>query len=214
MLLLATTLAAVALSMLCRRGLMAGRPLRLFLGYGLAANEFVWWCFRYSHEGIHAANLPLQLCDAAVWLTVLACLTLQPLIAECAYFVGMAGAGMALLTPDLWSPWPSYPAVYFFFAHGGIVIACAVLIFGRMAAIRPGAWLRVFAILLVYAIAVGVFNWISGANYMYLRNKPKSESLLNAFGPWPVYLLPAAAATLLLFRFLQWAARLLQAPSS
>jgi len=210
-LLAVTVLAAAALSALCRRGRIPARSLQLFLGSGLAANELVWWCFRYSHEGIHAGNLPLQLCDASVWLTVLACLTLRPLIVECAYFTGIAGAGMALLTPDLWSPWPSYPAIYFFVAHGGIVIACAALIFGRMAVIRPGAWLRVFAILLGYAIALGAVDWISGANYMYLHYKPKSESLLNAFGPWPIYLLPAAAATLLLFRFLQWAARLVQA---
>ena len=35
-------------------------------------------------------------------MTVAACLTLKPWIVEFDYFAGMAGAGMALLTPDLW----------------------------------------------------------------------------------------------------------------
>ena len=206
-LLLATAAIAVGLVALCRRRAVSVRAVRLVLGYGLAVNEAGWWWFRYSHEGIHASNLPLQLCDAAVWLTVVACLTLQPFVVEAAYFAGLAGAGMALLTPDLWSPWPSYPAIYFFVAHGGIVVACAVLIFGRIAKLRPRAWWRVFGALLAYTCAVGAFDWVSGANYMYLCQKPKSGSLLNAFGPWPIYLLLSVAVALVLFWLLDLAAR-------
>jgi len=198
-LVLATLVAVAALSILCRRRPNAARPLRLALGYGLAANEIVWWIFRYSHEGVHLVNLPLQLCDATVWLSAAACLTLQPFVVEAAYFAGIAGAGMALLTPDLWSPWPSYPAVYFFVAHGGIVAASSVPVFGRLAELRPGAWWRAFLALLGYAAVVGALDRLTGANYMYLCVKPKSGSLLNAFGPWPVYLAPAAALTLALF---------------
>ncbi len=213
-LLLATVAAAAGLAALCRRGRIAPRPLRLTLGCGLAVNEAVWWWFRYSHEGIHLGNLPLQLCDATVWLSVLACLTLRPFLVEAAYFAGIAGAGMALLTPDLWSPWPSYPAIYFFVAHGGIVIACAVLVFGGIAGLRPGAWWRVYAALLLYTGAVGLFDWLSGANYMYLCRKPESGSLLNAFGPWPVYLAPAAIVALVLFWLMDRAARLTPTPPS
>src|SRR5581483_158848 len=114
---------AAALSVLCQRRPALARPLRLALGWGLAVNEIVWWIFRYSHEGFRfPQNVPLQFCDASVWFTVAACLTLSPLIVEVAYFAGLTGPLMAILTPDLWSPWPSYPALYFFLADGGIVI--------------------------------------------------------------------------------------------
>jgi uncharacterized membrane protein YwaF len=76
------------------------------LGWGLALNELAWWGFRYGHEGVHLRNLPLQLCDVTLWVTVLGCLTLYSPFVEFAYFAGIAGAGMALVTPDLWSPWP------------------------------------------------------------------------------------------------------------
>ena len=120
----ATAAIAVLLCRLVRSDKTSSQIVRLVIGYGLAVNEIVWWTFRYSHEGFRfPQNLPLQLCDVTVWATVLASITLIPGIVEFAYFAGMAGAGMAILTPDLWSPWPSYPAVYFFLAHGGIVMA-------------------------------------------------------------------------------------------
>ena len=195
--------AAVVLPVLCRRGRVSGRGARLALGFGLAVNELIWWAFRYSHEGVHLANLPLQLCDIILWATVLACVTLVPAIVEFAYFAGFAGAGMALLTPDLWSAWPSYPAIYFFVAHGAIVVACSVLVFGGIAPLRRGAVWRAFRLLPAYAAAVGAFNAIFGTNYMYLCRKPRNASLLDAFGPWPIYLVGGAAAGLVLF-WLLW----------
>jgi hypothetical integral membrane protein (TIGR02206 family) len=195
-------MAAVALSGLCRHYARAARPLRLALGIGIAANELVWWVFRYGHEGIHLTNLPLQLCDLTVWATVLACITCLPLAVEFSYFTGLAGSGMALLTPDLWSPWPSYPAVYFFLAHGGIVVACVVLVFGRVAAVRRGAVPRTFGLLAAYAAAVGIFNAMAGANYMYLCRRPANPSLLDFFGQWPLYILGGAAVALILFELL------------
>lgn len=198
-LLAAIAAVAAGLSVLCRRRPRAARPVRLALGLGLAANEIVWWVFRYSHEGVHLTNLPLQLCDAAVWLSVFACLSLSPLVVECAYFAGLAGAGMALLTPDLWSPWPTYPAIYFFLAHGGIVIAVAVLVFGRVRPLRPGALWRAYGLLLAWAALDGVFNLLARTDYMYLCRKPAAASALNILGPWPVYLFSGAAVALLLF---------------
>ena len=191
--------AAFVLVWLCRQGKLAPRPVRLVLGYGIAVNELIWWVFRYSHEGIHWANLPLQLCDISVWASVLGCLTLIPALVEFVYFAGVAGAGMALLTPDLWRPWPSYPAIYFFLAHGGVVIAAIVLPFGKLGSVKKGAMWRSFGILALYATGVGLFNALTGANYMYLRRKPSNPSLLDWLGPWPVYLVGALVLALLFF---------------
>jgi hypothetical integral membrane protein (TIGR02206 family) len=145
---------------------------------------------------------------------VLACITLRPALVEFTYFAGIAGAGMALLTPDLVFPWPSYPAIYFFLAHGGIVLAIAVLVFGRIAPLRPGAVWRAFGMLLAYALAVGLFDAASGANYMYLRSKPGNASLLDSLGPWPLYLAATAAIALALFWVLWLPARPRPAASS
>jgi hypothetical integral membrane protein (TIGR02206 family) len=194
---------AAALAWMVRRGVLPARITRLVVGWALLINELGWWGFRYSHEGVHLRNLPLQLCDLTVWLSVLACVTARPGIVEFAYFAGIAGAGMALLTPDLWSPWPSYPAIYFFVAHGGIVIAVALMAFGGMVEFRRGAVWRAYGCLLAYASLVGAFNAVTGSNYMYLCRKPNSATLLDQLGAWPWYLIPAAAVGLGLF-WLLW----------
>jgi hypothetical integral membrane protein (TIGR02206 family) len=202
-LLLTVALACVAGTIACRRSVLPRRAARLAIGWGLVANELVWWTFRYSHEGVHVWNLPFQLCDVTLWMSALACLTLSPRVVEFAYFGGLAGAGMALLTPDLWSPWPTYPAIYFFVAHGGIVLAVSVLVFGRIAPLRQGAVWRAFATLLGFAACIGVLNAVSGANFMYLCRKPKNASALDALGPWPWYLIAGVVVALALF-WLLW----------
>jgi uncharacterized membrane protein YwaF len=105
-LLLAIAGSAATLVTLCRSGVLSAKAVSFTVGSALAINEIIWWITRYSREGIHAGNLPLQLCDAAVWFAVLACITRIPALAEFTWFAGMAGAGMALLTPDLAAPWP------------------------------------------------------------------------------------------------------------
>jgi hypothetical integral membrane protein (TIGR02206 family) len=194
--------ACAGCSILCRQK-RTERGICLAIGWGLVINELIWWAFRYSHEGLHLWNLPLQLCDVTLWMSALACLTRSPRIVEFAYFGGLAGAGMAILTPDLWSPWPSYPAIYFFIAHGGIVLAVSVLVFGRIAPLADGAVWRAFAMLLGFAAVVGTVNALAGTNFMYLSHKPKGASLLDALGPWPIYLIAGAAVALGLF-WLLW----------
>jgi hypothetical integral membrane protein (TIGR02206 family) len=191
---------AAGLAKASRESAAAGRAIRLSLGWLLILNELGWYGFRYSQEGFRfPEGLPLQLCDIAVWLTAWACLRLNALVAEFVYFAGLGASAMALLTPDLWAPAASYPTVYFFVAHGAVVAAASVLVFGQQVSIRPGSMWRAFGLLNVYAAAIGVFNLVFGTNYFYLREKPASESLLDWFGPWPVYIVVGDVFALAMF---------------
>ena len=72
-----------------------------------------------------------------------------------------------------------------------------------MAHLRPGAVWRAFGGLLGYAVLLGAFNAVFHTNYMYLCTRPTSASVLDMFGPWPVYLVQAAGLTLAIY-WLLW----------
>ena len=195
-----TLLTSAGLAWTARESAAAGRIARLVLGASLAVNELIWYGYRYSQEGFRfPEGLPLELCDVAVWVTVFACLSRSVVASELVYFAGLGGAAMAMLTPDLWAPCPSYPTIYFFVAHGAVIAAISLLVFGRLVTLRRGCVLRVFGLANLYVIAVAAFDWFFRTNYLYLREKPANASLLDVFGPWPLYIFVAEAFALALF---------------
>jgi hypothetical integral membrane protein (TIGR02206 family) len=187
----AVLLAAAALAVAARVRPTLARPLCLALAAGIAVNELVWYRYALAQGWVDPPHgLPLDLCDVTLWLAVFALATLAPWALETVYYLGLAGSGMALLTPDVAGvAFPSYPAVQFFVAHGGVVASALFLVFSGMFRPRPGAWWRTFLAVNGYAAAVALVNARFGTNYMYLCEKPRSGSLLDLLGPWPWYVL-------------------------
>lgn len=205
LLILASVPAGAALLVtVCRRRPGSCRHVRYGLALFLAANELLWYSYRIYHEGFRFPDgLPLNLCDLTLWLTVLALFSLKPMVFEIAYFVGLGGSGMALLTPDLWAPFPSYPTIYFFVAHGTVVASLLTLVWSETILPRSGSVVRVFVVLNGYVAAMGAFNAIFGTNYVYLCRKPEGASLLDYLGPWPIYILGGEALAIVMF-WLLW----------
>ncbi len=181
------------------------RKVRLTLGLFLLVNELIWYGYKLRTEGFRfPEGMPFQLCDLALWLTVISALTLKQRPFEVAYFSGLGGSSMAVLTPELWAPFLSYPTSCFFLAHGGVTATILFLCWAKQARPLRGAVWRVFLILHVYAAGVGLFNAVFDTNYMYLCEKPASASLLDYFGSWPTYLLVGQVAALLVCAGLYW----------
>lgn len=194
---------ALALALLSRRRPADARRIRLALGGFLLVNELIWYGYRLRMEGVRfPEGLPLQLCDLALWMTIVAALWLKPWSYELAYFAGLGGSSMAVITPDLWAPLVSYPSIYFFLAHGGIVATILYLAWAKLARPRPGCVWRVFLRLNIFAALIGCFNAIFDTNYMYLCRKPAGATLLDYLGPWPVYILAGEALALGIFGLL------------
>src|SRR5439155_1389332 len=171
----------------------------------LVVDEVSWWFFLLGggQPGSQVAlSLPLQLCDVAIFIAAAALWTRRQLVVEVTYFWGLAGTIQALLTPDLPQHFPSYPYFQYYIAHGGVVAAALVLVAGLRLHPRRRAVFQVAAITVAYAVLVGAVDAVSGANYMYLRARPPSPTLLDALGPWPWYILAASLIALVLFAIL------------
>jgi hypothetical integral membrane protein (TIGR02206 family) len=172
----------------------------------LASLLFICTVSYYLYFALHSNrmfpdHLPLQLCDASLWLVIIALLTLKPVVFDLAYYCALAGATMSLLTPDLAESDPTFISVQYFADHGLIIASVLYLVWSRQARPRPGSVLRALLFVNLFAAFDFIFDLIFKTDYMFLRAKPDTVSLLTFLGPWPWYILagePVALALCLL----------------
>ena len=143
--------------------------------------------------------LPFHLTDAVTIVCAIALWAPRPLPVELAYFWGLTASLQAVLTPDLGEGFPDLYFWTYFLTHSGAVVAACLLVFGRRLRPRPGAARRAFAATAAMAAMAAIANVATGGNYMFLREKPGSGSLLDLIGPWPVYILVAAILAFAMF---------------
>ena len=198
-----TGVTGTVLAALVRSRPGSGRPVRALLFAGI----FVLLAFELgiaAREGwlTWQLLLPLHLCDAALVLTLVSLLWPRRRAVEILYFWAAAGSGLAMLTPDL--PWgfPRWEFVVFFGLHGLVLVAAVVLVFGLGLRPRPGAPWRAFLATLVLALVAGAVDVLLDLNFMFLRAKPPTPTLLDHMGPWPVYIAVGAVIALALFHLL------------
>ena len=196
-------LIAAVLAAVQRRLAPGARGIR----YGLATLLFLCFVLYYGYFALQGQRMfpnhvPLELCDASLWLVIVALLTLKPVVFDLAYYYALAGASMSLLTPVLTESFPLFLSIQYFCDHGLIVVSVLYLVWTRQARPRTGSVGRAMLALNIYAVFVGAFDAFYKTNYMYLRAKPQTDSLLTIFGPWPWYILVSEPAGLALFLLL------------
>ena len=107
-----------------------------------------------------------------------------------------------MMMPDLETHHDRSTHVKYWIVHYGIMVCCGLSAL-RQAPSGPGqlAWLIGAAAGMLPLAALA--NKLLGANYLFLRSKPTTPSLLDHFGSWPLYIAPmiatAAAAILLVY---------------
>ena len=207
---LAATAAACALLVAgARRGGPAfSHPARLVLGAVILAG-FVTEQLAYAERGLWSArvNLPFQLSDAVTLVSVVALWRPRPALVELVYYWAFAATLQALLTPDLRQAYPDVLYFTYFATHGGALAAACLLVLGERRRPRAGSALRAYAVTAGFAVLAAIATLATGGNYLFLRRKPAGGSLLDAMGPWPVYIAAAAALGLALFLLLEALAR-------
>ena len=191
---------AGVIAVIQRRLTRGTRWVRLGLGSLLVLDSFVYYGYlAYRGQLTFPDHLPLELCDASLFLTIFALFTLNRAVYDLAYYWALAGATMALLTPNLWEPFPSFGTIQFFVDHG--LIVASILFLAWSGLMRPRAWsvVRAMLVLNILAVFIGAFDYFYKTDYMYLRAKPQNASLLDLLGPWPWYIVATEFVALLLF---------------
>jgi len=167
------------------------KSLRSGLAVILLVNEALWHIWNWTTgQWTIQTMLPLHLCSLLVFLSAYMLVTRSYTIFEFVYFLGIAGASQALLTPD--AGIYGFPHFRFFqvmISHGAIVTAAIFMTF--VEGFRP-TWLSVVKVAVVgnlYMLAVGLVNALLGSNYLFIARKPETASLLDVLGPWPWYIM-------------------------
>jgi len=170
------------------------------LGLFMLAQEVLDRCLHHylGHEAWRNV-LPFHLCGMSVVLTVILFITRKRPVYDLLYFWGLAGAGMAILTPDIQFAFPHILNLTYFWSHALIIVGVAFMTVNY--GYRPyfKSFLRALVLTNVYLVLVIPINIALGTNYLYMCEKPKEATLVDLLGPWPWYILGLEAIGTALF---------------
>jgi hypothetical integral membrane protein (TIGR02206 family) len=164
--------------------------------------NYVAYLIVARHFGVSSWQkaLPMQLCDWAMVVIIVALCTGNRRWLEVAYFWGIGGTLQAIITPNLAFGFPDVRFISFFVAHSGIIIGIVfvMLIYGFRP--RPIGILRTFAWTEFYFVVAFTVDLLTGENYGFLLHKPEAFSLLSYLSDWrPFYLVQFHALAFLFF---------------
>ena len=170
----------------------------------LLVNELLYHVWHIYYESWNVQeHIPLHACSLLVWLSGFMLIKKNKYVYEFAYFMGIAGALQALMTPDIGIyGFPHYRFFQTFISHGLLVTGPIYMTI--VEGFRP-TWkslLRVMVIMNIYMLIVLGINSIIGSNYLFVSRKPPGPSLLDALPEWPIYLLYIEGIGLVMFLLL------------
>ena len=179
------------------------RLVAVFLGLLLIIPEIPDFLYRtYILTEPVENNLPLHLCGVSLYITAFSLVTMNYRAFEIAYFWGLGGALMALLSPGDIFYFPHLLNIIFYSSHSLIVIGLLyiAIIFGY----RPTWRSLVKASILnfFYMAIVAPINLLLDTNYLFIRYKPKGSTFLDFMGSWLWYIISMAVAGVIFYSIL------------
>jgi hypothetical integral membrane protein (TIGR02206 family) len=150
-------------------------------------------------------SVPLHLTDLATAAAAYALWSQRQWAFALTYYWGLVLSVQALISPALQGP--DFPGLQFFgfwAIHLLVVWAAIYLTWGRRMRPQWRSYRIVVMVTVVWAAITFTFNRAAGTNYGFLNGKPTTASLLDVMGPWPVYLLVAAALVFSVWALMTW----------
>ncbi len=146
----------------------------------LVANYLTYFFFvRQFNLATWQEALPLQLCDWATVVVVIAMFATSPRWFEVAYFWGIGGTFQAILTPNLPFGFPDLRFISFFIAHSGIIVGIIFMMLVHRFRPYPVSIIRAFLWSEIYFVVTYTYDRLTGVNFGFLLHKPEAFSLLS-----------------------------------
>ena len=145
-------------------------------------------------------TIPLHMCYLSEIFLIWFLLGGPRILYICAFFWGLGGATMAILTPDISHHDLDY--IFFMVGHGMIIVGImyATVTLGNRPYAKDIATVALITALVLLPI-VYVINLLLGepANFWYLMSKPAGASLMDMFPEPPYHLLVTTPIAIALF---------------
>ena len=161
----------------------------LFLGALIIFQESYLFFYRQYFDVFNPLkHFPIHLCSFAQFVAAFTLFTKSQRGFELAFYWGIAAAIQPILTPELESSTIDTQFIIFFLSHGLIILSVIWLLTLEKMKLRRRSIRDVIIITNLLLIPIAIINWISGSNYMFMRQKPAVD---NPFlgGEWPFYFL-------------------------
>lgn len=179
----------------------AHRVLRAVLFALIVINESGWFYYRHVVAEIPLVeNLPLHLCDLAVFVFLFALVTGRKLFAELSYYAGVVGALLAVCLPSISETGDirAIAEIRYFLTHIVLVGGGFYFTFGQHYRPKIGAILRNYLFIHLYALLVTPLNLSLGTNYFYTLSAPDQLGWAHQYPHW---LFLVVGSTIFLFTF-------------
>jgi|LakMenE18May11ns_1017448.scaffolds.fasta_scaffold9807138_1 hypothetical integral membrane protein (TIGR02206 family) len=146
----------------------------------------------------YKTDLPLDICNLMGLLIPFLMWSPSKQLFPYLYFYIMAGTTQAVFVPYLFDGFPNFVFIKFWVVHGGLIVYILyVAVVWKFKLTLKDIW-RSFLLLQLYGLLIYLTNKQIGANYIFLVQKPPTNSIFDYFGPWPIYILVTEAIMLFL----------------
>ena len=145
-------------------------------------------------------TIPLHMCDLSEIFLIWFLLGGPRILYICAFFWGLGGATMAILTPDISHHDLDY--IFFMVGHGMIIVGImyATVTLGNRPYAKDIATVALITALVLLPIVYVIYLLLcEPANFWYLMSKPAGASLMDMFPEPPYHLLVTTPIAIALF---------------
>ena len=179
------------------------------LGYTLILNELLKPLYLIALGDYKWTNtVPLHACHMSSYATGLFLLTRQQRFFDFAYFWGLGGGIMALMTPDVEFTFPDLDFITLFFGHGLLFFGIIYIVVVIKQQVTFSSLINALKYSLILLPIMYVLNVLIGgepgyeANLWYLMKAPAGDSLMTLFPSPPWHIFPVFPLVAIVFYML------------